>query len=138
MPPNKIPEKDWNKVHSLAVDLVNSNVVRHEKILLEKLKVLLVKLSIKYGSNPNILGVWADFEDDQLVKELLYHLAYKEAKKLKDFKNCVLLSSSLTEFYHSKKNQAEFKKWCLILRQVLKYYPDSYEEENLRKWCQKK
>ena len=97
-----IATEDWDRVHELALEIVNSSaegeVPASDQASL-RLVELLDEFQEKYGPLPSLLATRADylvrFED----REYWYLAAYKQAAERGDARNLVSISESLTSLY---------------------------------------
>lgn len=73
--PDGISTQDWDMVHELAVDIVNTNGDEQENSRVRLLNFL-DELEEKYGELPSILATRADYTADLRRKEQLLIRAY--------------------------------------------------------------
>ncbi len=100
--PDGITDRDWDKVHTLALQVVRASVssdVSSAKALKGKLLSYLRRLEAKYGALPSILATCADYTEDNKSKEALLLRAYSLSKRQKDEINQAEIAHSLTELY---------------------------------------
>ena len=100
MTPNGIPSPDWDRVHSLAVEVANASM-QDDAVLsdakTEKLLGYLRELRTRHGDLPSILGTLADYTDDDVERYDLYARGVAEARRLRDGKNLMILLESILE-----------------------------------------
>lgn len=114
--PDGISTQDWDMVHELAVDIVNTDGDEHEKLKVRLLN-LLEQLEEKYGELPSILATWADYTDDLGRKEQLLTRAYVLAEARHDSLNELELAHSLAELYiENFKDAKEGSNWLACIR----------------------
>jgi hypothetical protein len=127
--PDGISTEDWDVVHELAVNLVNTDEERSEECRARLLRYL-DKLEEKYGELPSILATRADYVDDLNAREQLLTRAYSLAENRRDGRNALYLAHSLAELYVEEfKNGSEGRKWLERLRQRLVEVDDSWFAE---------
>jgi hypothetical protein len=97
-----INDDDWDRIHELAVDIVNCSANEDqagEARARSALIVLLDRLDEKYGVKPSLLATRADYVDSAEEKQRLLMTAYSEAERIADHLNRQLIAHSLAEFY---------------------------------------
>ena len=127
-----IATEDWDRVHELALEIVNSSaegeVPASDQASL-RLVELLDEFQEKYGPLPSLLATRADylvrFED----REYWYLAAYKQAAERGDARNLVSISESLTSLYAENLQWREAAEWVGLLEQHLVVSPDSFDAE---------
>ncbi len=133
--PDGIATDDWDRVHELAVDIVNANEAAAKEYR-DRLLEYLGTLEQKYGELPSILSTRADYVDDLKAKEALLIRAYIVAKNRSDYRNATYVAHSLAELYIEEfKNYSEGQRWLEDLKQHLPQVNDSLfaeEYERLR------
>jgi hypothetical protein len=114
-----ISVEDWDVVHDLALQIVNSPDSDKERYRYQMLEYL-AELEVKYGSLPSILATRADYleEEDPAREELLLR-AHALAAAQTDTANVVYVAQSLAELYLDKRDLAEADRWLSTMRQHL-------------------
>lgn len=114
---------DWDRVHDLAVDIVNRSAADDqagEARARDSLVALLNQLDEKYGPKPSLLATRADYVESADERERLLLTAHSEAERIADDKNRALTAHSLAEFYVEEvRNLDEGAKWLGIWRNEL-------------------
>jgi len=130
-----IASDEWDRVHELAVDIVNADETGATECR-NRLLNYLETLEHKYGELPSILSTRADYVDDLTAKEALLLRAYALAKARSDYRNVTYVAHSLAELYIEEfKNYWEGQRWLEDLKQHLPQADDSLfaeEYERLR------
>ena len=126
--PDGISTEDWDKVHELAVRVVNlsaegldaeSDAARGE------LLTLLDVLDLKYGRKPSLLATRADYIDSAPEKEQCLRQAFAAAKELDDRQNLTWVAASLASFYlEDVSDIPNGASWVMTLRGLLAEAPD--------------
>lgn len=85
-----ISTEEWDRVHAVAVDIVNASAIEDDVLCAhhtERLFDILDGLEVIYGRIPSILDTRADFTDDPTVAIALYEeaLAVSEEPDLTSF-----------------------------------------------------
>lgn len=100
--PDGIAAPDWDRIHQLAVDLVNSiasedadGEARARAAMMETLD----GLDHKYGVKPSLLATRADYVESNEDRERLLVAAFTEAERTGDERNQELVADSLAHFY---------------------------------------
>jgi hypothetical protein len=78
MTPDGISTAEWNRVHAVAVDIVNATGIEDDVLCAyhtERLFDILDELEAIYGRIPSILDTRADYSDDPTVAVTLYEEA---------------------------------------------------------------
>jgi hypothetical protein len=122
---------DWDSIHELALDVVkNADAGELRKAARARLLAQLESLERKYGARPSILATRADYVDDPLEREDLFHEAFQLATRIADEKNLLHIAHSLTEFYLEQRKAALAGEWLNQLRECLRRVSDSdYERD---------
>jgi hypothetical protein len=94
-----ISHQDWDRVHELALAIVNASDAASEKKCRRKLFDYLDVLTTKYGELPSLLATRADYVEDRRVSESLLRQAFTNAVNLGDRKNCLYIALDLAEMY---------------------------------------
>lgn len=124
-----ISTKDWDIIHELALDIVNSNEDRSKQYTVQLLNFL-EALEKKYGELPSILATRADYIDDILEKEELYEYAHTLSEKRNDLQNCIETAHSLSELYIEEfKDVKKGSKWMKVFKGYLEKGDDPVSEE---------
>ena len=129
-----ITDADWDRVHTLAVDIVNCSAAGDdsgETRARASLMAVLDELDERYGLKPSLLATRADYVQSPADRQRLLHAAYTAAEQLADSKNCELIAHSLTEFYLEEvADLDEGAMWLAVWRNALGITPtasDLYE-----------
>jgi hypothetical protein len=133
--PDGISAKDWERVHELAVDIVNADEDESEGFRTHLLDYL-YSLEEKYGELPSILATRADYTNDLRLKERLLARAYGLAMARSDDRNALYIAHSLAELSIEEFRDAkEGHKWLNCVKQHLAQIDDSWfagEHDRLR------
>lgn len=121
-----IQDSDWEEAMSLAAAVTNQIIMGLDADL-ERKRLLrhLDELEQRHGRLPSILSTRADYIDDADTSLSLLKEAYVSADEVDDFKNKVIISSSIAEIYLDAFNdtpRAAF--WVDALKRNLEKYPD--------------
>jgi len=109
-----ISSEDWDRVHELAVDLVNAPDDENEAVR-ERLFECLRGLILKYGELPSIVATQADYVDDPLESERLFLRASDLAQSRGDRSNIREISLSLAGLYAGDlRRPADASRWLEI------------------------
>src|SRR4029077_6671165 len=109
--PDGISGEDWDKVHELAVEIINADDVESE-VRRSQLLSYLDQLEKKYGELPSILATRADYVEELGAKEELLTRAYMLASTFQDAGNQLDVAHSLAELYIEKfQDTTEGKIW---------------------------
>lgn len=127
-----IATEDWDRVHELAVEVVNWSAegdipASHRASL--RLVELLDDLQEKYGPLPSLLATRADYLDGFEEREYWYLAAYRQADARGDAKNLESISESLASLYVENVRWKEAAEWVGLLEQHLVACPDSHDAE---------
>ena len=102
MTPDGIATEDWDRVHELALQVVNDSAEGDEAAsdaASLRLRELLDELQEKYGALPSLLATRADYVTSPQEREYWLLAAYEQAQQRKDEKNLVWVASSLACFH---------------------------------------
>ncbi|MGC4098202.1 MAG: hypothetical protein QM706_13890 [Nitrospira sp.] len=109
--PDGISSEDWDKVHELAVEIVNAGDAQSE-VHRSQLLIYLDQLEKKYGELPSILATRADYVAGLKQKEALLKRAYMLANAFQDARNQLHIAHSLAELYIEEfQDPTEGKVW---------------------------
>jgi hypothetical protein len=109
--PDGISGEDWDKVHELAVEIINADDVESE-VRRSQLLSYLDQLEKKYGELPSILATRADYVEELESKEELLTRAYMLASTFQDAGNQLDVAHSLAELYIEEfQDPTEGKVW---------------------------
>lgn len=133
MTPDGIATADWDRVHQLALDIVNASAeedLATSESATARLRELLDELQERYGPLPSLLATRADYVDGHEEQEYWLMAAYDQALKLGDPKNLVWVASSLAGF-HLEESPDPIKggEWLNLLEEHLHTAPDASEAE---------
>ncbi len=133
MTPDGISTEDWDRVHALAVEVVNASSAGNMPAGAAAQQALLAwldELLRRYGPLPSILATRADYVDGVAERERLLLAAYEEAERRADARNLAWVSSSLAGLYvEDQHNHAEGERWLERLRQHAAAVPDTSETD---------
>jgi hypothetical protein len=131
--PDGIARADWDRVHQLALDIVNASSLDDAPVGARakgELLALLDELQERYGPLPSILATRADYLDDPRQQEQQLLDAYRIAEGRHDERNLVWIASSLAAFYlEDLRNASEGRRWLDTLGAHLRACPDASESE---------
>jgi hypothetical protein len=102
MTPDGIATEDWDRIHELALQVVNESAEGDEMASAAsslRLRELLDELQEKYGAHPSLLATRADYVASPEEREYWLLAAYEQAQQRKDEKNLVWIASSLASFH---------------------------------------
>ena len=117
--PDGISAEDWERVHELAVEIVNADEDESEGYR-SRLLDYLYTLEEKYGELPSILATRADYTNDLRLKERLLARAYGLAMARGDDRNALYIAHSLAELSIEEFRDAkEGHRWLECVRQHL-------------------
>ena len=122
MTPDGISDEDWDRVHELAVEIVNAGEGEEGYALTAALLSHLDRLEQKYGSLPTIVATRADYVGDPRESLALLERAYWLARDRQDHVNVVLVASSLVSLQvETLRDADEALKWLHVLQDGLKH-----------------
>jgi hypothetical protein len=130
MTPDGIRDEDWDRVHELAVEIVNAGDA--EKCDEQKAQLLecLDRLEEKYGPLPSILATRADYVKEPEESRELLERAYAPALEKHDRLNVLYVASSLARLHIERlRNVTEGVKWLAAFKEALKYAGDESDIE---------
>jgi hypothetical protein len=132
-----ISEKDWDRVHELAVEIVNAGEGEEGDEQTAELLSYLDRLEEKYGVLPSILATRADYVEDSRESLALLRRAYDLARERQDYRNMLYVASSLVSLNIERfRNADEAERWLRAFEEALKYAggeSDIREQEDLAK-----
>jgi hypothetical protein len=130
--PDGISREDWDKIHELAVEIVNSDELE-SAVHKSRLLSFLDQLEAKYGELPSILATRADYIEGLENKEKLLKRAYMLASTFQDTQNQLHVAHSLAELYmEDLQDTTQGKVWLECLGNHLKQRMDpGYLEDYL-------
>ncbi|HZN60574.1 MAG TPA: hypothetical protein VFD71_21050 [Planctomycetota bacterium] len=121
MTPDGISDADWDRIHELAVEIVNTSESEEGKVHTAALLEHLDRLEERYGPLPSILATRADYVEDPQESLELLERAYPLAVERRDHKNVLYIASSLASLHIEKlRNADEGGKWLAALKEALK------------------
>jgi hypothetical protein len=129
-----IATEDWDRVHELALEVVNASAEGEEaasECAALRLRELLDELQQKYGPLPSLLGTRADYiSDGPEERDYWLAAAYEQAQKLGDTKNLVWIAASLATLHvDDRRDPVEGSRWLMQLEEHLRATPDDSEAE---------
>jgi hypothetical protein len=126
-----IADDDWDRVHQLAVDIVNCSTAEDEAgeaLAHASLVALLDQLDEKYGPKPSLLATRADYVESHDDRERLLLAAYEEARRMGDDKSQELTADSLAHFFiEEAPNLDQGARWLAVWRDALGNEPGPHE-----------
>lgn len=133
MTPDGIATEDWDRVHQLALDVVNASSegdLAASDSAKVRLRELLDQLQERYGPLPSLLATRADYVDGLEEQEYWLMAAYEQAVKLGDPKNLVWIASSLAAFHlEEAPDPVKGSEWLALLEQHLQASHDASEAD---------
>lgn len=130
-----VTDADWERVHELALKVVNSSLADDLSTAAraqESLIVLLNELDEKYGPKPSLLATRADYVESASEKKRLLHIAYSEADRIRDHRNREMTAHSLAQFYIDEVGDLDSgAKWLGIWRIELGVEPGEFDRTEL-------
>jgi hypothetical protein len=116
-----ISSEDWDRVHELALDIVNaSDAERIQNV--ERLFAFLQGLTSKYGDLPSIVATQADYTDDPHASEQLLLRAFDLAIARNDQPNIREIALSLADLYATDLRQKrEASRWLEIAKTHIRH-----------------
>ena len=116
-----IKDEDWDRVHELAVEIVNaSEDERLSRVYTQRLLTVLDELEEKYGALPSILATRADYVDDLFESIDLLKRAFETGTARNDKTNLLYISSSLASRYiQSLRDVNQGMEWLSVFRDRL-------------------
>jgi hypothetical protein len=114
-----ISTEDWDRVHVVAVDIVNASAVGDDVLCAhhtQRLLDILDELEVTYGRIPSILDTRADYTDDATVAIALYEeaLAATEDPDLA----CLVLPSLIRLMIEEHHDESSISRRILQLEQL--------------------
>jgi hypothetical protein len=134
MTPDGIATDDWDRVHELALEVVNASAEGEDaasRSAALRLRELLDELQEKYGPLPSLLATRADYISNA-PEERDYWLtaAYEQAQKRGDMKNLVWIAASLATLHvEDLRDPAQGGRWLTQLVEHLRVSHDESEAE---------
>jgi hypothetical protein len=123
--PDGIRDEDWDRVHELAVEIVNAGEGDEGDECTAELMSYLDRLEEKYGLLPSIVATRADYVAEPRESLALLEHAYELARERQDRKNMLYVASSLVSLQiDGFRNAEEAQKWLNALGEALKYTGD--------------
>lgn len=125
-----ISMEDWDRVHELALAIVNAEDDSSEELVARKeLLDYLDELHSKYGARPSLLATRADYLDDDVSGRLrLLEAAYALASEADDVRNQLLIATSLADLYVGElRDSVEGGQWLSRLDGILHRTGDDVE-----------
>jgi hypothetical protein len=136
MTPDGVSTEDWDRVHELAVHVVNATTRGEEEAsaaATRQILTLLDDLDGKYGPLPSLLATRADYVEKPSERERLWEAAHEQAVSRGDRKNLVWIATSLAEFHLTEANDhIAGRAWVERAERYLRDSPDASEEEGLK------
>jgi hypothetical protein len=128
-----IATEDWDRIHELALDVVNLSTggdqAGSDSAAL-RLRELLDDLQEKYGPLPSLLATRADYAERVEDREYWLVAAYEQAETRHDERNLVWIAASLaTLFVDDRRDRGKGAEWLARLELHLQVFPDSSEAE---------
>jgi hypothetical protein len=131
--PDGITTEDWDRIHQLALDVVNASAdgdTSASDAASLRLREVLDELQEKYGPLPSLLATRADYVTGTEERDYGLTAAYEQAAARGDIKNLVWISSSLACLHlEDAADPARGKEWLTRLEGHLRVAPDESEAE---------
>ncbi|SPP63516.1 hypothetical protein NITLEN_10602 [Nitrospira lenta] len=131
--PDGISDRDWGKVHTLALLLVTASVTskkKANKAYSQKLLRYLNRLEVKYGELPSILATRACYIVGNKRKETLLCRAYRLSMQRNDLLNQAEIAHSLSSLYiENLRRYREGINWLGKLKAHARKAKDKYLEQ---------
>jgi hypothetical protein len=131
MTPDGISTEDWDRVHELALEVVNSSAEGDDSAsgaASLRLRELLDHLQEKYGPLPSLLATRADYVEGSEEREYWLLAAYQQAHDRGDSKNSVWIAASLAAFHLEEvPDVTKGAQWLECLEGHLQSFADSSE-----------
>jgi hypothetical protein len=134
MTPDGITTEDWDRVHELALEVVNASaegdIASSESAAL-RLRELLDDLQQHYGPLPSLLATRADcLSDSPEERDYWLTAAHDQALKRGDTKNLVWIAASLATLHVDElRDPIQGGRWLEQLEHHLAVSPDESEAE---------
>ena len=132
MTPDGIEASDWDQVHELALEVVNTSAEGDEAASIaasDRLRHLVDRLQEKYGPLPSLLATRADYVDRPEDREYWLLAAYAQAEHRGDSKNKAFIAESLASFYiEERPDREQGTRWLETLVEHLGASGDPREE----------
>jgi hypothetical protein len=129
--PDGVSTKDWDRVHELAIEIVNASGAKNHSLwaaLTRRLLGVLDELERKYGPLPSVLATRADYVDASGEREYWLEAAHGQALARGDTRNLVWIATSLASFYLEEMNDASRgRHWLGKAEEYLESSPDEAE-----------
>ena len=136
MTPDGISTEDWDRVHELALQVVNATTGDDEEAsaaATRQILTLLDDLERKYGPLPSLLATRADYVETPSERQHWWEAAHEQALARGDRKNLVWIAASLAEFHVAEMNdQIAGRTWVERAERYLRDSPDSSEAESVK------
>jgi hypothetical protein len=133
MTPDGIATEDWDRVHELALEVVNTSSEGDEVASADataRLRDLLDKLQEKYGPVPSLLATRADYAGRLEDREYWLLAAYEKVEQRADVRNQVSIAESLASFYiEDRPDRKRGAEWLETLDRLLLHSPNRSEEK---------
>jgi len=131
MTPDGVSTEDWDRVHELALQVVNSSAEGDgpaSDAASLRLRELLDDLQEKYGPLPSLLATRADYVERPEDREYWLLAAYQQAHDRGDDKNLVWTAASLAAFQLEEAlDVTKGAQWLNALEGHLQAFPDPAE-----------
>jgi hypothetical protein len=127
-----ISAEDWDRVHELALQVVNASAEGEEAasdVAAAQLLELLDDLQQTYGPLPSLLATRADYiSDGPEERDCWLTAAYEQAQKLGDVKSLVWIAASLARLHvDDLRNPTLGAQWLTHLEEHLRLSHDDSE-----------
>jgi len=130
MTPDGICDEDWDRVHELAVEIVNAGQTEEGDEYRARLFEYLHRLEKKYGPLPSLLATRADYVKDARESQELLERAYHPAVQQGDHLNALYAASSLARLHIERLHDvAAGTKWLAALKEALRCAGDESDIE---------
>jgi hypothetical protein len=131
--PDGIATEDWDRVHQLALDIVNASAegdTAASDAAALQLREFLDELQEKHGPLPSLLATRADYVSGTEERDYWLTAAYEQATVRRDLKNLVWIAASLACLHlEDLADTVKGEEWLRRLEDHLKTAPNASEAE---------
>lgn len=132
MTPDGIRSEDWDRVHELAVQIVNAADDQDSDRLTAELLAYLDQLEASYGPLPSIFATRADYVAEPKDSQALLERAFELAQQREDHQNMVYVATSLAALQVKHfRNAAQAERWLGAVKAGLEHTGD---ESDIREY----
>jgi hypothetical protein len=122
-----IRKRDWDAVRAQAARVANAfreTDRERQKAATQRMRDLLGELKRTYGNRPSLLATEADYCSGTRRRRQLLRAAYREAARIHDSRNAVMISADLAELAIEQASSAEAQAWLERLSTHLRQHRD--------------